>query len=333
MSGWVLAGVFVVSVALMSLASARMTETLERIGGRLRFPEALLGIVTALGADAPEIASALVALYSGDHDVGQGTILGSNVYNLAGLLGASAVVAGRVEIGRPGLVLNGGVALLVAAALTALVVGWLPPAWTLPLLAALVVPYVYLSSLRSAQIRALRIPPGARRFLDVAVEHAHRNARKRESIGPARGAEAAMLVLWVAVIVGGAEGAVRAAVGLADRWSIPHVVVGTLILAVLTSIPNTVAAVHLAREGRGAAVIAEALNSNTINALAGICIPALALRWAVPSRQIVFTAWWLLGMSVVAVLAGGGRKGLGRAGGTLVIALYVLFIVVMAATV
>ena len=118
--------VFAASLAAMSWLSVRLTSALERIGARLRFSEGLLGIVTALGADAPEICSAIVALLSNQHDVALGVVLGSNIFNLAGLLGLSAIVAGRVTIGQQGLWFNGGTSLLVSTVVVALVLQWIP---------------------------------------------------------------------------------------------------------------------------------------------------------------------------------------------------------------
>jgi len=102
-------GMFLALVVVMSIASVWLTNGLKKIGARLRFREALLGILTALGADAPEITSAIAVLYFNHHDLALGVVLGSNIFNLAGLLGLSALVAGRVEIGRHGLLVNGGV--------------------------------------------------------------------------------------------------------------------------------------------------------------------------------------------------------------------------------
>jgi cation:H+ antiporter len=112
---WLALAVFTVSLGVMSWASVLLTAALERIGSRLRFSKGLLGIVTALGADAPEICSASTALLANQHEIGLGVVLGSNIFNLAGLLGLSALVAGRVTIGRQGLWLNGGASLLVSA--------------------------------------------------------------------------------------------------------------------------------------------------------------------------------------------------------------------------
>ncbi len=39
---------------------------------------------------------------------------------------------------------------------------------------------------------------------------------------------------------------VTAALDLADRWSLPDVIVGTVVLAILTSLPNAFTALRLA---------------------------------------------------------------------------------------
>src|SRR5437867_12351019 len=105
-----LAAAFVLTVA----SSVVLARELDRIGERLGFSEALLGIVTAVGADAPEIASAVAAVVAGHEDTGVGVVVGSNVFNLAALLGVSALIAGPVRIHKHGLWLNGGVAVVVA---------------------------------------------------------------------------------------------------------------------------------------------------------------------------------------------------------------------------
>ena len=54
--------VFLVSIGVMLAASAVFARRLDHIGLRLGLPEALLGLLTALAADAPELASAITAL-------------------------------------------------------------------------------------------------------------------------------------------------------------------------------------------------------------------------------------------------------------------------------
>lgn len=62
---------------------------------------------------------------------------------------------------------------------------------------------------------------------------------------------------------------------------------GHAVLAALISIPNVIAAVKPAQEGRRVAVVSESLNSNTVNILAGICLRALVVGFARPSLRIL----------------------------------------------
>jgi cation:H+ antiporter len=55
----------------------------------------------------------------------------------------------------------------------------------------------------------------------------------------------------------------------------PTVLAGLLVLAVATSLPNTVVAVILVRTGRMAACVEEIFSSNSINAALGIALPLL----------------------------------------------------------
>src|SRR5215471_20522221 len=92
------APVFLVSIAVMLLESAQFARRLDRVGLRLGLPETLLGLLTALAADAPEVSSAIAALVRGAHDVGVGVVVGSNVFNLAAMVGISAIICGRIRI-------------------------------------------------------------------------------------------------------------------------------------------------------------------------------------------------------------------------------------------
>src|SRR5213595_1180845 len=169
-----LAGAF----ALTVISSVVLARELDRIGERLGFSEALHGIVTAVGADAPEIASAVAAIVAGHTDTGVGVVIGSNVFNIAALLGLSAVVAGTVRIHPHGLLLNGGVAVVVAVAGALLVVNWLP-AWAAFLIVlAVLAPYVAASALHER--RRARLPTPLR----LAVLEEQRDARRDEYAGP-----------------------------------------------------------------------------------------------------------------------------------------------------
>src|SRR5947209_7078408 len=144
MSAPVAAVLFCVSLAVTLTAARTFARRLDEVGVALGLPEALIGLLTALAADGPEISSALAALVKGARGASLGVVTGSNVFNLAAMLGLSALIAGRVRVRGEPLVLEGGVGVLAAAIVTALVARALSPPAAAALLAAVLIPYVAL---------------------------------------------------------------------------------------------------------------------------------------------------------------------------------------------
>ncbi len=323
----VFAGALLVTLA----ASEALVRGLDRLGARLGLSEGLLGLLTALGADAPEISSALAALHAGRRDVGLGVVLGSNIFNLAALLGVGALLAGRVRVRRAGLFLDGGMAILAMLIVAGLVGGVLAPIAAAALLLLVFVPYCLALGASPRRLARLPLPRRLARLLALAVSEVDHEVAEdpRVATGP-RGVgpwgPALFIPVALALIVGGSLALVAAALTLAAAWRVPDALVGTVALAALTSLPNAYAASRLALQGRGAAVVSETLNSNTINVLAGIALPALIVGGVSAGKAGLLDLLWLLGMTAVVLALLARRRGLTRPGGVAVIALYVLFV-------
>ena len=103
----------------------------------------------------------------------------------------------------------------------------------------------------------------------------------------------------LAVVVVASVAMEQGASALGVRYGIAEIVVGALVLAAVTSLPNAVAAVYLARRGRGAATFSTALNSNAINVTAGLLIPATVIGVSQPSGSGLLVAGWYLGLTAV----------------------------------
>src|SRR4029077_17240276 len=107
---------FIAGLALTLGASELLARGLTRLGTKVGLSEGLLGLLAALGADSPELSSAVVAILAGAGTVGAGVVVGSHLFNLAALLGLSAIVAGGVRIRRGPLLLDAAVGVFVLAA-------------------------------------------------------------------------------------------------------------------------------------------------------------------------------------------------------------------------
>jgi cation:H+ antiporter len=312
-------------VAVSLAASWLLVSRLERLAERAGFSEAWLGLVAALAADAPEITSAVTALSRGQASVGAGVVIGSNVFNLAALLGLAAVVAGQVAFHRRVVLLAGIPGIWVAACCLLVVMAVLPPAAGLALAAAVLIPVTAVLGLRRARLERLPLPGRWTAWIAGAVRD--EETELAEAIRPVPGTWRDGLVAFAALVavVGASTVMELAATSLGRQYEIAEIVTGGLVLAVVTSLPNAVSAVYLARRGRGAAVLSTALNSNAINVIAGLLIPASLTGLGPRSTQAVLVAAWYAGLTVLALALAWRGRGLRRLPGTVIIVGYLAF--------
>ena len=331
MSDLSLSILFLAAAALSLGASWLLVTTLERLGARLGLSEALLGLLAALAADAPEITSATTALAHHDQRIGAGVVIGSNVFNLATLIGLAALVAGRIALHRRVIELTGAVALWIASVTLALVLGAFSPAVALGLVLAVLAPYMVVLGLGHERLGRRGASSAAGRWLAAAVAEEEQELEAAIHPRRGRGRDVALALAGTAVVVAASAAMERAASRLGTRHEVPTIVTGALVLAAVTSLPNAVAAVYLARRQRGPAVLSTALNSNAINVLAGLLIPTSIIGIARPAGPTTFIAVCYLAMTLLALGCAYTERGLRRAEGALILGAYLAFAVLLLA--
>jgi len=201
-----------------------------------------------------------------------------------------------------------------------------PPAAGLALTAAVLIPYVALSGMRRARVERLCLPAAWAGWLITAVHE--EEAELSEAIRPRRGTwrDGAVAAAALLAVAGASITMEQAATTLGRRYAVADIVVGGLVLAVVTSLPNAVSAVYLGLRGRGAAVLSTALNSNAINVTAGLLVPGALIGLGPRSGQDTLVAAWYAGMTMVALAFAYRDGGLDRMPGAAVIAGYLAFV-------
>jgi len=317
---------FLASLAATLFAARQLARRLDRLGVRFGFPEALVGLMTAVAADGPEISAALVALAKGEHGVSVGVLVGSNAFNLAAMLGVSALLAGAVVLARETLLLEGLVGLVITLIAAALLLRWLavPVAAVLAGLAVGAYLVVVVGGYELLEHRAMpkRI---ADRLGRALVSRTGPEAASPTSSDPTHQL-LALVVVDLVLIIASSFGMVQAAVTLGDHWGISRAALGVLVLAPLTSLPNAFTGVRLGLARRGAALVGEAFNSNTINLGAGVVAPALFTTTALLTTTAKLQLGWVIGMTVVCIALLAAPRGMRRTGGAVLIACYCGFV-------
>jgi cation:H+ antiporter len=330
MSPLLAAPLFACSLMVTLAAARQFSRRLDRLGVRFGLPEALIGLMTALAADGPEISTALVALIKGAHSVSVGVVVGSNVFNLAAMIGVSALLVGGVRLPREILGLEGFVGGVVTLIGAGVLLEWLPPLAATIVLAGLLVPYVLLLIHGPTPLRRLpRADRAVNRLARVLTQRQPATRPGDPRTDPAHHLMA-MIVLDVALIVAGSTGMVQATLALGDRWNVSDALLGVLILGPLTSMPNALTAWRLGLARRGSALVSEALNSNTINLAAGVTVPALFVGVTKTTGLARFDVGWLVAMTGVCLLLL-APEGMGRLGGAALVCLYLVFVTVQLA--
>ncbi len=314
--------------AIVSLATSWLLVTrLERVGERLGISEALLGVVAAFAADTPEITSSISAISQHQRAIGAGVVVGSNVFNLAALLGVGALVAGFIALHRRVIVLGGFVALWTAAWCVVATTGLVSVLVCLLMVSVVLAGYLIVLGLHRNTLLRLPVPKAFARWLSLAVNE--EEAEIGLSIRPSRGRPIDCVVALGAlvVVVLASIAMEHAASKLGQHFHIAAAVVGGIILAAVTSLPNAVAAIYLAGRGRAAAALSAALTSNNLNIFAGLLIPGAIVGLASPSFSGNLTAISYLALTTVVLVLAFTFRGLGRRSGAVIIAGYVGFAV------
>lgn len=337
----ILASVFVLAI----VTDKFFIPSLDEISARLKLSDEVAGAsLMAIGSSAPELAIALMALFTagGAHsDVGIGTIVGSAVFNILVITGVSAVVAGGLHIhifavGRDivyylisilylGLVFFDGHVSLIEAILG--LVGYVVYMGVLIVLKDPAPPEEASADGHSLEPEAAKA--AGWNHLETLVEWGLR----RITGAPDKNFVWAFVVS-IALIVALSYALVEATIVFSAGIGIPPVIVALTLLAAGTSAPDLMASVDVAREGRGGMAVANAVGSNTFDLLVGLALPwTIALSLLGLSGIDVGTGdlWTSIGILVATTLILAvfltSKRELSRREGWVLLALYGVFVV------
>jgi len=92
-------GLFVLSIAALLWSSDRFVEAAERIGLSLGISPFIIGVtIVAFGTSLPELATSIVSVLDNSSQIVIGNVVGSNITNIALVLGLTAVVVKKIDL-------------------------------------------------------------------------------------------------------------------------------------------------------------------------------------------------------------------------------------------
>ena len=93
-------GLVVVGLAMLVLGGRWLVDGAVEIAGALGLSELVIGLtVVAIGTSLPEVATSLAAVRRGERDIAVGNAVGSNIFNVLLIVGATAAVSsGGIDV-------------------------------------------------------------------------------------------------------------------------------------------------------------------------------------------------------------------------------------------
>jgi len=84
---------FVVGILMLAAGSHILVEGASDLARLFNMSEAVIAVtVVAIGGSAPEIATSVIAAYRKHADIAIGNVIGSNIFNILGVLGISSLI-------------------------------------------------------------------------------------------------------------------------------------------------------------------------------------------------------------------------------------------------
>ena len=259
----VVAVAVVVGLGLLSWAPGKFVGGAASLARRWSVSPVIIGaLILGLGTSAPEMLVGGLAAVQGDPAVGVGNIVGSNIANLAlvlgvaGLVGSIGVAEGTLRTEVPlvvlatvgfGVAVQGGLSVAEGAALA-----------------------VGLAVALAVTVRRASSHDAADADIEADVEE----MLGRDGVSGR--VLAVQLVVGLGGIIAGAQALVWGAVEVAESLDLSEGFVGMSLVAVGTSIPELVTSVSAVRAGEDDLVLGNVLGSNLFNSLAVGAVIGLA---------------------------------------------------------
>jgi cation:H+ antiporter len=280
-----------VGFALLSAGGHYLVESATRIALLARVSTAVIGLtVVAMGTSMPELAVSLGAALRNEPDLAYSNIVGSNIFNIAMILAATALIKPipvtryTIKLEYPFMVLACWIMLLLSRDG---IVDRLEGAF---FLFALIAFTTYMVRLARTEV-----PMDEAEQLEGAI----RNTKEIGDSDTMRwGKYILMATIGIAGLAAGAELMVRGASTIAATFGVPQRIIGLTILAMGTSLPELATSVVAARRGDSAIALGNVVGSNIFNVLAILGATSLVIPVPVNPEAIRVDNWVMLGIVV-----------------------------------
>jgi len=314
--------ILIIFFAFLLMKSADWTVvTLRRINRNTKTGVfALSAIILALGTSFPELFVGITAAIEGSPGLALGVVIGSNIANIALVAGLTTLIAGKINVHGSFLKRDVWIALIAGVLPLILIIDK-----TLSRVDGLILLAVYVAYATSF-FRG--------RYLEIAEEHKkesfiYRFLRRMNHINSKKTQEYGRFFLGIALLLFSADMVVRFSRTLASFAGIPVFVVGLVVLAIGTSLPELAFSLRSIEDHQPSMFFGNLLGSTIANStlILGITSIINPIRVSAINQYLVAVIAFVLIFLVFWSYIRSGHK-LERKEAFVLLVLYLVFVVV-----
>lgn len=277
-------GIFVASIVALLWASDKFVEAAERIGLSMGISPFIIGVtIVAFGTSLPELAASIVAVLDGSPEIVVGTVVGSNITNIALVLGLTAVVVKNIDLEYNLWHID------------------IPFLWGSAFLL-----YFAISDGDLSIFEAFLFLGGIVIFLGYSLKGQDRP--KKEDRPSASWKDYALLLFGGAIVSLSATWVIGAITAISVILNIAPSAIALSAVAIGTSLPEIAVSLAAARKGKASIAVGNALGSNVFNTFIVMAIPRFFGELSIPPDIISVYLPLMIAMTILLGVMSNNRK-------------------------
>lgn len=272
----------ILGLVLLIWSADKFIEGAASTANHLGMPPLLIGIlVVGFGTSAPEMVVSAIAALEGNPSLALGNALGSNIVNIALILGATALISPIIV---ESTIIKKEMPLLM---LIVVLSGYMLIDNTLTLIEGIILLTGFFSLI------AWSVITGLKSKRDALAKEVNAELKIHAM---SLGLSLLWLLIGLVVLVLSSRLLVWGAVGVAKDLGISDLIIGLTIVALGTSLPELASSIIAARKGEHDIAIGNIVGSNMFNILAVIGIATVIQPMEVIEAEIFNRDWSIMAM-------------------------------------
>lgn len=292
---------FVVSLAVLLKASDWFVDSAEAIGLSLGISPLIIGVtIVAFGTSLPELASSIAAVVADDSKIVIGNVVGSNITNIALVLGLTAIYAKQINLEYNIWHID------------------MPYLWGSAFMLWLAIRDGHFSFAESLMFLA-----GIVLFLAYSFQGDGQSDQEKIKASPKN---YALLILGGVLVWLGAGFTIDAISKISLMFGVPSDVIAVTAVALGTSLPEVIVSLNAAKKGKTSIAVGNVLGSNIFNTYVVMAIPSFFGNLEISDHVITVLLPIMIIMTILFGIVSNNKK-ITRWEGVMLLLFYVFFLI------